>query len=192
MTLNIRKIAVVGGFAVGAALAFAPLASADTLTSTVDSEVALLNSLFLSDTTLAGVPASELVTSTTPGVFDIVNPLDITAVQGAGTIPTAFDYLVYGINPIGAGLASDPGAYNVLNGALTEWSDAYNTELYSLLNAGALIPATDLIGSSETIADAFGNGTGSVSDVATYFYEFGANDLAGYLDLPSFFPALVP
>jgi hypothetical protein len=192
--MDIRKIAVLGSFAAGAALAFAPLAAADPLTSTVDSEVALLNSLFTSDTTLAAVPATDLVTSTTPGVFDIVNPLDITAVQGAGTIPTAFDFLVYGINPIGAGLASDPGAYNVFNGALTEFSDATNIELYSLMNptlAISTIPAADLIGSTETIQDAFANGS-TASDVATYFYEFGANDLAGYLDLPAFFPALVP
>ena len=33
--MKIRKIAVVGGFAVGAALAFAPLASADDLTITL-------------------------------------------------------------------------------------------------------------------------------------------------------------
>jgi hypothetical protein len=188
--MDIRKIAVVGSFAAGAALALAPLAAADPLTGTVDSEVALLNSLFVGDTTLAGVPTADVATSTTPGVFDTIVPADITTVQGSGT--TAFDFLVYGINPTAAGLATDPGSYNVLNGALTEWSDAYNVELYSLLNGGALAPAADLIGSTETIQDAFANGTGSVSDVATYFYEFGANDLAGYLDLPAFFPSLIP
>jgi hypothetical protein len=191
--MDIRKIAVVGSFAAGAALAFAPLASADPLTATVDSEVASLNALFLSDTTLAGVPTSDLEISTTPGVFDIVNPTDIAAVQGTGPTlgVTPFDFLIYGVDPANAGLATDPGSYNVLNGALTEWADAYNVELYSLLNAGAVAPATDLIGSTETIQDAFAAGP-TASDVATYFFEFGANDLAGYLDLPSFFPALVP
>jgi hypothetical protein len=186
MTLNIRKIAVVGGFAVGAALTLAPLASADSLTSTVDSEVALLNSLFTSDATLVG-DGSAIIPPTATQPFDTI-PLADAPHTG---IATPLDYLLFGLNPI-ANSSSDPGAYDVFNGALTEWSDAYNVELYSLLNAGALAPATDLIGSSETIADAFGNGTGSVSDVATYFYEFGANDLAGYLDLPAFFPSLIP
>ncbi len=36
--MNLRKIAVVGGFAAGAALAFAPLASADDLSSIVSGE----------------------------------------------------------------------------------------------------------------------------------------------------------
>jgi hypothetical protein len=193
MTLNMRKIAVVGGFAVGAALTFAPLAAAtptDPLISVVGSEESFLNSLFVSDASLAGVPSTDY---TLVNGFDTILPQDIATVQGTGTTP--FDYLIYGVNPTAAGLATDPGSYNVLNGALTEWSDAYNVELYSLLNPSAAIdtiPATDLIGSTETIQDAFANGTGSVSDVATYFYEFGANDLAGYLDLPAFFPALVP
>jgi hypothetical protein len=188
--MDIRKIAVVGSFAAGAALAFAPLAAADSLTTTVDSEISLLNSLFVGDTTLAGLPVSDVTAPTAANPFDIITPADIATVQGTGTTP--FDFLVYGVDPTAAGLASDPGSYNVFNGALTELSDAYNVELYSLLNAGALAPATDLIGSTETIADAFGNGTGSVSDVATYFFEFGANDLSGYLDLPAFFPALIP
>ena len=44
--MNIRKIAVVGSFAAGAALALAPIASADDLTSIVDSEISLSNSIF--------------------------------------------------------------------------------------------------------------------------------------------------
>jgi hypothetical protein len=186
MTLNMRKIAVVGGFAVGAALTLAPLASADDLTTTVDSEVALLNSLFTSDAALVG-DSSDVIPPSAGQPFDTI-PLSFAPDSGTAT---PLDYLLYGLNPI-ANAAGDPGSYNVFNGALTELSDAYNVELYSLLNAGALAPAADLIGSTETIQDAFANGTGSVSDVATYFYEFGANDLAGYLDLPSFFPALVP
>src|SRR6202035_5608070 len=191
--MDIRKVAVVGSFAAGAALAFAPLASAtpDPLISVVGSEESLLNSLFVGDATLAGVPSTDY--SVVDG-FDVIKSADIPAVQGSGATlgTTPFDYLTYGVDPLKAGLATDPGAYNVFNGALTEWADAYNTELYSLLNAGALIPAPDLIGSTETIQDAFANGTGSVPDVATYFYEFGANDLSGFLDLPAFFPALVP
>ncbi|MGC2564953.1 MAG: hypothetical protein WA488_04355, partial [Mycobacterium sp.] len=77
--MNIRKIAVVGGFAVGAALAFAPLASADDLTSVLDSEIAGENSLFQLDATLAGVPSSDY--SLVDG-FDTINSGAITAVQG--------------------------------------------------------------------------------------------------------------
>jgi hypothetical protein len=200
--MDIRKIAVVGSFAAGAAMAFAPLASADPalvapvdpLTSVVNSEVASMNSIFLSDTSAASVPNADVTTSTTPGVFDTVIAADAPKVADPGQL-TILDYELYGVTPITAGIATDPGAYNVFNGALTEFSDAYNVELYSLLNptlAISTIPAADLIGSTETIQDAFANGTGSVSDVATYFYEFGANDLAGYLDLPALFPALVP
>jgi hypothetical protein len=190
--MDIRKIAVVGSFAAGAALALAPLASAaptDPLISVVGSEESLLNSLFVSDASLAGVPSTDY---TLVDGFDVINAAKI-ATDAPATAPfSILDYELFGVTPALAGVASDPGSYNVFNGALTELSDAYNVELYSLLNAGALAPATDLIGSSETITDAFTNGTGSVSDVATYFYEFGANDLAGYLDLPAFFPALVP
>src|SRR6202035_2714131 len=161
--MDIRKVAVVGSFAAGAALAFAPLASAtpDPLISVVGSEESLLNSLFVGDATLAGVPSTDY--SVVDG-FDVIKSADISAVQGSGATlgTTPFDYLVYGVDPTAAGLATDPGSYNVFNGALTEWADAYNIELYSLLNGGALMPAataaTDLIGSTETIQDAFANG----------------------------------
>ena len=156
--MNMRKIAVVGGFAAGAALTFAPLASADSLTSTVTSEEALLNSLFVSDATLANVPAGDY--SLVDG-FDVINSADIATVQGtAGTTP--FDFLTYGLDPNAAGLATDPGSYNVLNGALTEWSDAYNVELYSLLNPSAAIdtiPAADLIGSTCEMPSGVAGGT---------------------------------
>ena len=62
--MDIRKIAVVGSFAAGAALAFAPLASADTpITTTVDSEIASLNSLFEGEAALAGDTAEVYVRS---------------------------------------------------------------------------------------------------------------------------------
>jgi hypothetical protein len=175
MTLNMRKIAVVGGFAVGAALTFAPLASADDLSSVVSGEESLLNSIFVSDATLANVPASDY--SLVDG-FDVINNGAISTVQGTGTTP--FDYLVYGLDPSAAGLASDPGSYNVLNGALTEFSDAYNVELYSLLNPGVAvdtIPLTDLIGSSTNIADGL-----AATDPAEFFFNFGLGDLSGFFD----------
>jgi hypothetical protein len=174
--MNLRKIAVVGGFAVGAALTLAPLASADTLGDAVSSEESLLNSIFVSDATLAGVPSSDY--SVVDG-FDVIKAGEIATVQGDGT--TAFDYLIYGLNPAD-NLATDPGSYNVLNGALSEFADAYNLELYSLLNPSAAfdtIPAGDLFGSPDTIATALGEST--VSAAIGDFVSNGFSDLLGTL-----------
>jgi hypothetical protein len=182
--MDIRKIAVVGSFAAGAALALAPLASADPaatdpLTPFVDSEVASLNALFLSDTTLAGVPASDVATSTTPGVFDTILPADIATVQGNGT--TLFDFLLYGVDPTKAGLASDPGAFTEFNGALVQFDNALNVELFSLLNPTApidTIPMADLFGSASSIGEAlaFGTAAGAAGD----FLTDGFADLTGF------------
>jgi hypothetical protein len=177
--MKIRKIAVVGGFAAGAALALAPIASADDLITTVDgAEISALNSLFTIDTTLAGV-SGDVTASTATNPFDIITPADIGTVQGTlGTTP--FDFLTYGVDPSVAGLASDPGSYNVLNGAVVEFDDAFNVALYALENNGALIPDTDLIGSSTNIADALA--TGSPTGAAEFFLNFGLGDLQGYFD----------
>lgn len=172
--MTIRKIAVLGGFAVGAALTLAPLASADTLTDAVDSEIASLNSLFVSEATLAG-DGADVVTHT--GSFDTI-PLSFAPDSGT---PTFLDYELYGLNPI-ANAASDPGSYNVFNGALTEFSDAYNVELFSLANPTAAIdtiPAADLFGSATTITDALD--TGTATGAITEFLTVGWNDLLGYL-----------
>jgi hypothetical protein len=171
--MNIRKTALVGGLAVGAALAFAPLASADDLTSVVASEIAGENSLFQLDATLAGVPSSDY--SLVDG-FDTIKTTDIAAVQGNGT--TAFDYLIYGVDPNKAGLATDPGSYNDLNGAVTKFDDAYNVLLYAAENKDALIPSTDLFGNH--IADALGTGATDAS-AFEYFYNFAIGDLGGLL-----------
>lgn len=172
--MTIRKIAVLGGFAVGAALTLAPLASADTLTDAVDSEIASLNSLFVSEATLAG-DGADVVTHV--GSFDTI-PLSFAPDSGT---PTFLDYELYGLNPI-ANAASDPGSYNVFNGALTEFSDAYNVELFSLANPTAAIdtiPAADLFGSATTITDALD--TGTATGAITEFLTVGWNDLLGYL-----------
>ena len=169
--MQIRKIAVVGGFAVGAALAFAPLASADDLTSVLNSEIAGENSLFQLDATLAGVPSSDY--SLVDG-FDTINSADITAVQDTGTTP--FDYLIYGVDPSKAGLATDPGSYNDLNGAVTKFDDAFNVLLYAAENKDALIPSTDLFGNH--ITDALAGGTDA--SAFEYFYNFAIGDLSGF------------
>jgi hypothetical protein len=173
--VNIRKIAVVGSFAAGAALALAPIASADDLSSILDSEISLSNSIFDSEAALAGDSAGVV---THAGSFDTISLADA---PHTGT-PTLLDFELYGLNPI-ANSASDPGSYNVFNGALTEFDDAFNSEAYGLLNNNALVPEADLFGSDKVIDAALG--TGSDTGAATTFFEAGLADLQGYLDIPS-------
>jgi hypothetical protein len=129
--MDIRKIAVLGSFAAGAALALAPLAAADPaavpdpLLPTVDSEIASMNSLFVSEATLAGDSAD--VATHGANTFDTIPLADA---PDTGT-PSTLDYVLYGLNPI-ANAASDPGAYSEFNGALVNFDDAYNVELFSL------------------------------------------------------------
>jgi hypothetical protein len=170
--MQIRKIAVVGGFAAGAALAFAPLASADDLTSTLDSEITQANTIFQSDLTAAAVPSSDYSVGGT-GVFDTINPGDVTTVENNAT----FDDLVFGLNPANESL--DPGAYDVYNGALVEFDDAYNSLLYAADYSGNLIPAADLFGSATDISTALG--TGSDFGAAGDFLSNGFADLVGLL-----------
>ncbi len=184
--MDIRKIAVAGTFAAGAALAFAPMASADApaavdpilVDSTLGSEQALLNSIFVTDASLAGVTPDQY--SLVDG-FEVVNPADVTDVQGTAGHLTPFDYLIYGVNPTEAGLASDPGSYNVLNGALTQFDNAYNVELYSLFNGGALDtnPADYIDNNAVDHALTLGNTT----EAASYLFNFGVGDLAGYVGI---------
>jgi hypothetical protein len=173
--MDIRKIAVVGSFAAGAALALAPIASADDLTSIVDSEITLSNSIFDSEAALAG-DSTDVITHA--GSFDTI-PLSFAPDTGT---PTLLDFELYGLNPI-ANAASDPGSYNVFNGALTEFDDAFNSEAYGLLNNNALVPEADLFGSDKVIDAALG--TGSDTGAATTFFEAGLADLQGYFDIPS-------
>jgi hypothetical protein len=170
--MSIRKIAVVGGFAAGVALTFAPLASADDLSGTLDSEIASLNGIFVSDADLAG-DGTDVITNGT-NTFDTI-PLQYAPDSGT---PTLLDYELYGLNPI-ANAASDPGAYNVFNGALVEFDDAYNALLYSVDYSGALIPSSDLFGSASEIGTALATGTDA--GAAADFFSNGLADLAGLL-----------
>jgi hypothetical protein len=187
--MNMRKIAVLGSFAAGAALALAPLASADPaatdpVTSILSSEESILNGMFVTDADLAGV-GSDVAPATPSNPFDTIIPSDVTAVQdgtGATPVTTPFDYLIYGANPTEAGLASDPGSYNVLNGAEAKFDDAFNAELYGLENGGAVDPnAADFIGSASSIADA--TSMANALDEAEYFFNFGLGDLEGFLGI---------
>jgi hypothetical protein len=179
MALNIRKIAVVSSLAAGAALAFAPLAAADDgVTSTLDSEIASMNSLFEAEAALAG-DSGDVVTHS--GSFDTIPVAD--APQSAPL--TTLDYELYGVNPLEAGPVSDPGSYEVFNGALGKFDDAFNVELYALENSGALDPnAADFIGSASSIDHALG--LANATDAAEYFFNFGLGDLEGFLGI---FPA---
>jgi hypothetical protein len=184
--MDIRKLAVVGGFAVGAALTFAPLASAvptDPLLPFVDSEISLMNSLFVSEADLAGF-GNDVMTNGA-NTFDTIPLADA---PNTGITPTLLNYELYGLNPIG-NAASDPGAFSEFNGALVNFDDAYNVELFSLLNPTAdisSIPLGDLFGSSGNIAEALATATtGGTSAVITDFLTDGYNDLLGF-----FTPAL--
>jgi hypothetical protein len=178
--MNIRKIAVVGGFAVGAALTLAPLASADTPLdpSILSGEESFLNSIFVSEATLAGVPSGDyaLVNG-----FDTILSADVIKDVPLSGTPSILDYELYGLNPFQAVVSSDSGSFNVFNGALTEFADAYNTEVWSLANPTAAIdtiPLTDLFGSSTGIAEALA--TGTATSAVTDFLTDGFADLQGF------------
>jgi hypothetical protein len=181
--MDIRKIAVVGGFAVAAALTSAPLASADNLTTTVDSEIASLNSIFESEAAIAGDSADVTLGGT--GGLDTILPADAPDVAPLTTL----DYELYGpwansligVNNLTSQLPfldPAPGAQDVLNGALVEFDDAYNTLASLLFGGGASIPATDLIGAADIALD-----NGTLADPALFanFVNTGLTDLLAYL-----------
>jgi hypothetical protein len=182
--MNMRKIAVLGSLAAGAAMAFAPLASADpaavdptVVTDVLGGEESLLNGQFDTDALLTGV-YSDVTQPTAADPFATITPGDVSTVQGTGTTP--FDYAIYGVDPSNAGLAGDPGSYNVLNGAETEFLNAYNVELYSALNGGAL---------DTNVADYIQNssldhalGLANTTDAADYLWNFGVGDLSAFFD----------
>jgi len=139
--------------------------AANDIGSTITTEINSLNGIFGSDVALSGIPSSDIVQGSGAFPWDTI----LTANTNA-----TFDDLVFGFNP--DNVTGDPGAYDVLNGSLTEFANAYNVELYSLLNPGAadLIPAADIFG---THADFLNDGVaGAVSD----FLQLGTSDLLGY------------
>lgn len=153
--MNIRKIAVIGGLAVGAALACAPLATADDLTPIVDSEISSLNSLYEAYASLAGVSADLTTPVDVTGVLDTINPEDIATVQDNGT--TFFDGLVYGPFSSVLDLDAAPGAQDLFNGALVEFDDAANVLAFFFTDStGDLIPTADLIGAADQALDVDG------------------------------------
>ncbi len=171
--MKIRKIAVVGGFTVGAAVAFAPLAAADTdISPVVEAELSSLNSLFDTEAVLSGIPLTDVNTA---GVYDFV------LVGDASTADlTSLYHLLSGSDPVIQDL--DPTSYDLFNGSLTNFDDAFNVELYSLLNGGALDPDYgDMLGSSSDITNALS--TDTVSGAVSTFLTEGWHELLLYFDI---------
>jgi hypothetical protein len=156
-------------------------AGASGLATTVSSEISSLNTMFESDAALAGLPPADIVMST--GNFD-------TLATGLTDTPQldAFDTAVFGFDP--TSVSTDPGAYDLLNGALAKFDDALNFGVYALENAGAALPmadfSTDLFGISGTAATDLAGET--ASQAITTLLGDSVSDLLGYFD-PS---ALIP
>lgn len=165
-------------------------ASTIDFSSILDSEINTLNSIFDTGALLTGVP-SGAITLDSAGFSTV--PLEVAPqVTDPGQL-TDFSYFLYGVNPIDAGIASDPGSYVVFNGALTQFFDASNVGLYALLSGGDLVPVDNysdfLFGAESSILEALGDGA-TVSSAITDFLTNGFADLAGYFDLGSLIPAM--
>jgi hypothetical protein len=176
--MHIRKIAAAAGFATGAALAFAPLASADT--ATLDTEIASQNALFEYDALIAGDSAD--ITKGGTGVFDtFTTPADLLKDAPQATTygeVTALETELYGANPIVAGISGDTGPYSEFNGALTQFYNAYDVALYASQNGGALDTNTGDYIENNALNHALTLGNATAAE--QYLYNFGLGDLKGY------------
>ncbi len=126
-------------------------------------EIVQLNNIFELDGKLAGV-YGDIVPHTAAGTnvgFDTIPTTDLNA---------TFNDLVTGLNP--ASVSGDPGSYDVLNGSLTEFFNAFNVEDYALLNAGNLLPAADIFGTHAEL--------GTVAASVAEYLTLGYQDLLGY------------
>ena len=83
------------------------------------------------------------------------------------------------MDPAKAGLAGDPGSYNELNGALTQFDNAYNVELYSLANGGALDANSGDYIENNALNHALTLGT--TTDAFDYLYNYAMGDLISSL-----------
>ncbi len=179
---NLYDIITPFGTSAGPAAATAaaePAAGASGLASTVSAEISSLNSAFVAEANLYGV-GSDLISPTASQPFETIS---LAGAPDAGT-PNAFDYFLYGLNPI-ANASSGPGAYDLFNGALVRLDDAYNIGLYALENNGAMLPAadfaTDLFGNQASLATELAGTTasGAITDLLGNAY----NDLLGYFGI---------
>ncbi len=170
--MNIRKIAAAATFATGAALAFAPLASADT--ALLDSEISSQNSLFDFYALLAGDTVTK---ATTPTGFDSVPLSDVPQATTFGEVTPLETYL-YGANPILAGISGDSGPYSEFNGALTQFYNAYDVAAYAAQNGGTLDTNQGDYIENNALNHALTLGT--PQEAEQYLYNFGLGDLKGY------------
>ena len=144
----------------GAADAALPGAGGFDIGPTLSSEIASLNSTFESYAPLSGVDPTDIIK--VPGGFDTIDP--------ANTTPT-FDTLLFGLNP--ANVTPDPGSYDVLNGAVGQFDNAYNVGLFALFNSGDTLPVGDIIGTHDFL------GAGVATAIGEYLNQ-GFTDLLGY------------
>jgi hypothetical protein len=149
--------------AVPAASTGAATAAVTDINSTLTAEANSLNSIFASDVAAAGINSDKIIDGTGVLPFDTINTTDAN---------TTLDTLLFGFNP--ASVSGDPGAYDVLNGSLGEFLNAFNVEDYSLLNGGDILPVADLIGTHADLLN------GTVSEAITGFLQLGVSDLAGF------------
>jgi hypothetical protein len=94
--------------------------------------------------------------------------------------PSTLDYLLYGVNPFAAGVSSDSGAFSEFNGALIQFDNAYNVELYSLADGGTLdTNLNDYLfnGTIQTVLATPGETTTQAFDT---LYNHGIGDLSGF------------
>lgn len=189
-TMKVRQISTVAGLATGAAIAFAPLASAAP-TDLIDfdlinsSQISSLNSFFEFGALISGVPDTAYTSGVETGGFDVLTPAGIADYAPVLTDPsqadelTPFLYFLYGVNPIEAGISTTAsGSYSVLNGALINFADSSNASLFTLFNPGEALTDDIFIGSPTNVAAALAS-----DDAAGWFFERGVGNLAGYLGL---------
>ena len=158
--------------------AAAPAALVDLPAGTLTSEIAGENSLFQLEAALAGVPSTDYAVSTDG--FDTIKLADIAHDTPASGTPSILDYELFGVKPFTAGVAPDPGSFNVFNGAETKFDDAYNVALYAAENHGALLPVADVFGNHLE----FVTGAGATAATAfENFYNFGIGDLGGFFNV---------
>lgn len=180
--IDMRKLGVLGSFAAGMALALAPLAAADDSTDfdfsgVLSTQIESMNFLFASQAILAGV-SDKVIDVSEENPFLTIDQADVNAALGT---------MLYGFNWEDE-ISSDPGAYSLFNGALTQFFDANNVLLFAILNGGEQIEFEDaadyLFGSDAAIAASLAGET--AWDDAANFFMAGVADLGGYFAIDLF------
>jgi hypothetical protein len=77
------------------------------------------------------------------------------------------------------GVGSDSGAFDLYNGALGEFDNACNVELYAADNANAFAPTADLLGTGDATTALE---TGTVTGAFESFLQAGLSDLTAYFE----------